>query len=80
MQIIGFALTAYNLEQAGERSFEQESVKPLTAEAIRQAGGWAAAWAGIKLGGMGGAALGIETGPGAILTGALGALVGGTAG
>ena len=36
--------------------------------------------AGFKVGGVVGAALGIETGPGAILTGAIGGIVFGTAG
>lgn len=34
----------------------------------------------MKIGAVGGAVLGIETGPGAILTGALGGIVGGLAG
>lgn len=34
----------------------------------------------MKIGGAAGAAVGIETGPGAILTGAVGALIFGTAG
>lgn len=55
-------------------------IKPITAESIRQIGGWGGAIAGMKAGGLAGAALGIETGPGAILTGAAGALIFGTAG
>jgi hypothetical protein len=80
VQVTGFVMTAVDLGQAGFKSVEQNSVKPLAAETIRQAGGWGAAWAGAKIGGMAGAALGIETGPGAVVTGAVGAIVGGTAG
>lgn len=43
-------------------------------------GGWGGAWAGAELCGTAGAALGIETGPGAIVTGAVGGLIGGAAG
>jgi murein DD-endopeptidase MepM/ murein hydrolase activator NlpD len=77
---VGIILTAYDLEQAGERSVKQGSVKPLAAESVRQAGGWAGAWAGAEIGGMAGAAVGIETGPGAVVTGLVGGLIGGIAG
>ena len=80
VQIIGFAMTAYDLKQAGEKSLDQHSVKPLAAEGIRQAGGWAAAWAGVKIGAATGAAFGIETGPGAVVTAVVGGAVGGTLG
>lgn len=77
---VGIILTAYDLEQAGQRSIQQHSVKPLAAESVRQAGGWAGAWAGAELGAMAGAAVGIETGPGAIVTGLVGGMIGGVAG
>jgi hypothetical protein len=80
VQIVGFAMTAIDMGHATQKSIEQRSVKPVAAETVRQVGGWATAWAGMKLGAAGGAALGIETGPGAIVTGAIGAMIGGTAG
>jgi hypothetical protein len=73
-------LTAYDIEQAGERSVKQNSIRPLAAETVRQAGGWGGAWAGAELGAGVGAALGIETGPGAIVTGLVGGMIGGVAG
>ncbi|WP_160077495.1 glycine zipper family protein [Pseudomonas sp. 8AS] len=67
VQVLGIAFTAYDLTTA-------------TQESIRQAGGWGAAWAGFKVGGAAGAALGFETGPGAIVTGLIGGIVVGAAG
>ncbi|WP_286159236.1 hypothetical protein [Janthinobacterium sp. HH01] len=75
VQVVGIVLTAYDLEQASEKSFKAKSVKPISAEVIRQAGGWGGAVAGFKLGGLAGAALGIETGPGAIITGLIGGII-----
>ncbi len=80
VQIIGFVVSAVSLEHAAQRSFDQHSVRPLAAETVRQAGGWTAAWAGMRLGALGGAALGIESGPGAVLTAAVGGVAGGLAG
>jgi len=80
VQIIGFAMTAVDMKHAADKSIGTGSAKPIAAETIRQAGGWAAAWAGMKLGGAGGALLGIETGPGAIVTGLIGGAAGGVAG
>ena len=80
VQIIGFALTAADMTHAARKSRDRHSIKPLAAETVRQAGGWAAAWAGMKLGSAGGALVGIETGPGAIVTGAIGGVAGGLAG
>ncbi|RYZ43923.1 MAG: LysM domain-containing protein [Myxococcaceae bacterium] len=79
-QVIGAAFTVYDLGKATSKSVKQGSVKPIAAEGLRQVGGWAAAVAGAKAGGLIGAALGIETGPGAILTGFAGALFVGSAG
>ena len=73
-------LTAYDFEQATEKSFKAKSVKPISAEVIRQAGGWGGAIAGFKIGGLGGAAVGIETGPGAIITRLIGGIIFGSAG
>lgn len=80
VQIIGFALTAADMTRAARKSQDRHSIKPLAAETVRQAGGWAAAWAGMKLGAAGGALVGIETGPGALATGAIGGVAGGLAG
>jgi len=80
VQVVGFVVTAVDLTHATQKSVQQNSIKPIAAETVRQAGGWGMAWAGAKLGAMGGAALGIETGPGALITGAIGAVAGGVAG
>jgi hypothetical protein len=80
IQIVGFAITAVEIESAAEESIKIGSIKPLGAETVRQTGSWAMAWAGMKLGAAAGAAFGIETGPGAVVTAVGGALVGGTAG
>ncbi len=39
VQVVGIVLTAYDLEQATEKSIKTGSVKPISAEVIRQAGG-----------------------------------------
>ncbi|WP_333901411.1 hypothetical protein [Enterobacter wuhouensis] len=80
VQVTGIVFTAYDLEQATEKSLKNGSVKPITAELIRQAGGWGMAVAGAKIGTVAGAAVGIETGPGAVLTGLVGGIIFGTAG
>lgn len=80
VQVLGVAFTAYDLTQASRESIEIGSSKPITAELVRQAGGWGMAWAGFKVGGVAGAALGIETGPGAIATGLIGGIIFGAAG
>jgi hypothetical protein len=80
VNIVGFVITAYDLEQATEKSIKQNSFKPIAAETIRQVGGWGGAIAGAKIGSIFGAAIAIETGPGAIITGAVGGLIFGTAG
>ena len=78
--VVGFVMTAYDVGNATVESVEQRSFRPITAETVRQVGGWGAATAGAKLGFVAGAAVGIETGPGAIVTGAAGALIFGFAG
>lgn len=80
IQVLGIAFTAYDLTTAGQESIRIGNAKPISAEVIRQAGGWGAAWAGFKVGGAAGAALGIETGPGAFVSGLIGGIVVGTAG
>lgn len=80
VQVVGVAFSVYDLTNATIKSVKTESSAPIVAESIRQTGGWASAWLGAKAGAAVGVALGIETGPGAILTGAGGALLFGTAG
>lgn len=80
VQVLGIAFTAYDLTQASRESIEIGSAKPISAELVRQAGGWGMAWAGFKVGGVAGAAVGIESGPGAIATGLIGGIIFGAAG
>ena len=77
---IGFVMTAYDVTSAAGESIEQKSFRPITAEGVRQVGGWGAAAVGAKLGFVTGAAVGIKTGPGAIVTGGIGAMIFGFAG
>lgn len=79
-QIVGFVMTAVDLGTAANTSLRTSSVRPLAAEGIRQVGGWAAAWAGVKLGAAAGALIGIETGPGAVVSAAAGSITLGVAG
>lgn len=80
IQVLGIAFTAYDITTAGQESIRIGSAKPISAEMVRQAGGWGAAWAGFKVGGVAGAALGIETGPGALVSGLVGGIIFGAAG
>ena len=78
--VFGVIVTAADVARATQRSIDQRSLKPLGAETIRQVGGWGMAIAGSKIGFGLGALFGIETGPGAIVTGGIGAVVFGAAG
>ncbi|HZI10035.1 MAG TPA: LysM peptidoglycan-binding domain-containing protein [Myxococcus sp.] len=78
--VVGVVMTAVDLGRATQQSVNQSSFRPLGAEVVRQAGGWGMGIAGAKVGFAAGALFGIETGPGAILTGAIGAIVFGAAG
>jgi outer membrane lipoprotein SlyB len=80
VQGVGIVVTVYDLGQAGVTSFSTHSLRPFEKEAGHDAVGWGGAIAGARLFAMGGAALGIETGPGAIVTGAVGGVVGGIIG
>lgn len=80
VQVIGIVVSVYDLAKAGQQSLETHSSAPIAREGIRQVGGWGGALLGLKIGGTVGAAVGTETGPGAILTGAVGAMIFGTAG
>ena len=77
--VVGVIFTVVDVGRATHQSIEQQSIKPIAAESIRQVGGWAGAVAGAKLGAAAGASLGLVTGPGAIITGAVGAIVVGAA-
>ena len=78
--VIGVVFTAVELAEAGQKSYAQNSFKPIAAESIRQVGGWGGAIAGGEIGFLVGAALGIESGPGLFVTGAIGAIIFGAAG
>jgi hypothetical protein len=80
VQLVGFVMTAVDMTQAAQKSTQQQTLKPVTAESIRQVGGWTSAWAGIKLGAAAGASLGFATGPSAVVSTAVGGLIGGVAG
>lgn len=71
VQVFGFAFTAYDLSVASKESIKTESMAPIGAEVIRQAGGWGAGVAGLKAGTALGVAVGIETGPAPLLRGLL---------
>lgn len=75
LTVVGVVFTIKDVAEASHRSLSQKSFKPLAAEGIRQAGGWGGAIAGAEAGFAAGAIFGIETGPGAIATGAVGAIV-----
>ncbi|SJN59078.1 hypothetical protein VR7878_03212 [Vibrio ruber DSM 16370] len=80
VQLFGIVLTAYDLTVATKESIKTESMAPIGAEVIRQSGGWGAGGLGLKAGVVAGAALGIETGPGVFITGAIGGIIFGAAG
>jgi hypothetical protein len=78
--VVGIVVSVRDISIATVESIDNDSPAPLAAEAIRQTGGWAGAWLGAKGGFVAGAALGIESGPGAIATGIVGAMIGGALG
>lgn len=79
-QSIGLAWTAVEMGRAGTVSVRRKSVRPLAVESVAQAGSWAAGAAGFKAGGKLGAIVGLKTGPGMLVTAAVGACIGGLAG
>lgn len=80
IQVVGVFFTAYDLKIAASESARLHSIKPISQEILRQAGGWAGAVAGAKLGASVGAAYGITTGPGLVVTGLVGGVIFGTMG
>ena len=78
--VAGAVFTVGDMSYATNKSIQEGSVRPIAAESIRQAGGWGLGWAGMKVGCAAGALAGIETGPGAFVTCAIGGAIGGVAG
>ena len=78
--VVGVIVDTVQLGSAAIESVEQGSGRPLAAQTVRTAGSWAMAWAGAKGGFLLGGALGVETGPGLVLTAIGGGIVGGIAG
>lgn len=68
------------MELAAESSIAQKSIKLISVEVVKQAGGWGGAMAGARIGTALGVAVGIETGPGAVISGAIGGIFFGVAG
>jgi len=79
-QTLGVVWTVYEVAQAGVVSVRRRSFRPLMVEGAGQAGGWAAGVAGMKAGCKIGIVAGLKTGPGALVTGAIGAGIGGLVG
>ena len=80
LTVVGVVFTVKDVADATQKSIDRNSYKPLAAETVRQVGGWGGAIAGAKIGFGVGALFGIETGPGAIITGAIGAIIFGAIG
>ncbi|GHT96934.1 hypothetical protein AGMMS49545_23360 [Betaproteobacteria bacterium] len=80
LSVVGVVFTTVDLVGASRQSIVQRSFRPIGAETIRQVGGWGGAISGAKIGGTIGALCGIETGPGAFVTGLVGALIFGLGG
>ena len=77
---MGLVSDAWQMKKAIDRSIDAGSVRPAAAQATRSLTTWGAVWAGAEILGVGGALAGIETGPGALVTGTVGAIVGGCLG
>lgn len=80
VQVVGIFFTAYDLKIAASESVRLQSMKPISQEVLRQAGGWTGAVAGAKLGASVGATYGVVTGPGLIVTGLIGGVIFGVMG
>lgn len=78
--VVGVVVDSVQMGGAAVESYKKGSVKPIAAQTVRTAGGWAMAWAGAKAGVAVGALAGVESGPGLVLTAIGGGLIGGTAG
>ena len=75
LTVIGVVFTAVDVANAAQKSYDKGSYKPLAAETVRQVGGWSGAYTGSLIGAEIGILLTSETGPGAIVGGAIGAII-----
>jgi hypothetical protein len=80
IEVFGVVFTAYDLGVAGGESFHAKSVQPIAKEVVRQTGGWGGAILGARMGSAAGVMVGLETGPGALITGLIGGIVFGSLG
>lgn len=80
VQVVGIVFTAYDLSVAADESFRTQRVQPIAKEVTRQTGGWLGGISGFRIGAAAGAMVGIETGPGAFVTGLIGGIVFGAIG
>lgn len=80
IQVVGIGFTAYDIGVASGQSFSTRSIRPIEKEVVRQIGGWGGAIAGMKMGASAGALVGLETGPGTVITGLIGGIVFGAIG
>jgi hypothetical protein len=78
--LAGVAVDVWQMAKAVRRSVSMRSALPATAQAARSLTTWGAVWAGAELFGTGGALMGLELGPGVVITTAIGATVGGCVG
>ena len=78
--VVGVVIDTAQMVNAGVESYQQGSVRPVAAQAVRTAGGWGLAWAGAKAGMAVGVLAGVESGPGLVLTAIGGGVIGGLAG
>jgi hypothetical protein len=78
--VYGIYETTNNLLNAADESIRTGSETPIVKQTVRETGGWGGAIAGAEAFAALGALAGIETGPGAIVLGLAGGLVGGTLG
>jgi len=77
---LGIVTDARRMGKAIGKSVRARNMRPAAAQATRSLTNWSAVWAGAELFGTGGALLGVATGPGAVVTSGVGALVGGYVG
>jgi len=76
----GIVMTVNDIASAAEESIKQKSMRPVTTQVAKEIGGWGGAIAGSRVGFAIGASLGVETGPGALIVGAAGSVIGGAIG
>ncbi len=64
VRVFAIGFTAYDLKLAAEESVKQNSVKPISVEVVKQAGGWGGAMAGARIGVVAGPQSGLRRGQG----------------